>query len=89
MKLRGEVEPEPWGDWLIVPTLGYLEMAESGPWPWSKVEYVEVEPSACGVERAAAAFTTAGLQAEVVGDAVRVICAGAAPDNQADAAAAG
>jgi hypothetical protein len=76
LKLRGEVDPEPWGGWLMVPVVGYLEAAGSGPWPWGAVEWVEVEPSRYEAGRMAAIFASAGLPAQVVGDAVRVVGTG-------------
>ena len=76
LKLRGEGEPEPWGDWMISPTPAYLEEAGCGPWPWREVEWVEVEPSAIDVASVAEAFAGAGLPVEIVGNAVRAYCVG-------------
>jgi hypothetical protein len=73
LKLRGGAEPEEWCPWLVAPVVGYLETGRNGPWPGRSVEYVEVEPSGFDTAAAVGAFQAAGLSAEVVGRAVRVI----------------
>jgi hypothetical protein len=71
-KLRGEVEVEPWGSWLIAPVSGYLEIGGCGPYSISELEWVETEPGSAGPEALLAALTEAGLSASVVQHAVRV-----------------
>jgi hypothetical protein len=77
LKLRREEEPEPWGNWLIVPTPGYLEAECCGPWAWREVEWVEVDVGDHGSGPVAAAFVGAGLPAQASGQVVRVACGGA------------
>ena len=76
IKLRGASVPEPWGNWLIAPSAGYLEADGCGPWAWREVEWVEVDPGDHGAAPIAAAFKHAGLTAEVVECVVRVACWG-------------
>lgn len=44
LRLKTKVDPEPerWGNYLIAPVPGYLEI--SGPWPVREVEWIEVNP---------------------------------------------
>ncbi len=60
LKLRAQIEPEPWGHWLIAPALGYLEAVWCGPWPWDEIEWVEVEPAIDGPGWLAAALHKRG-----------------------------
>ena len=71
-KLRTQTEPESWGEWLIAPTSGYLEISGVGPYSVRELEWIDVEPGGDGLAEMVTAFATHGITASIAGTAVRV-----------------
>jgi hypothetical protein len=71
-KLRGEVKAEPWGNWLIAPTQGYLENDASGPYSIRELEWIEIDPGKAGPKLMVALLAAAGISASIVRHWVQV-----------------
>lgn len=71
-KLLGEVKAEPWGNWLIAPTHGYLENDTSGPYPVRQLAWIEIDPGSAAPELMVTLLAAGGISASIVRRWVRV-----------------
>jgi hypothetical protein len=78
-KLRGEVKAEPWGNWLIAPSQGYLENDASGPYPLLQLAWIEIDPGKAGPELMITLLAAAGISASIVRHWVHVEVSDAEP----------
>jgi len=71
-KLRGGVKAEPWGNWLIAPTQGYLENDASGPYSVRQLAWIEIDPGEAGPELMITLLAAADISASIVRHWVRM-----------------